>query len=88
MGWKVEFEPRAFAELGKLDRVAQKRMVRFFQERVAGHPDPREQGKALTGEKAGFWRYRVGDYRAVCFLDDERQIVKVMRVAHRKDVYR
>jgi len=88
LGWKVEFEPRAFAELGKLDRVAQKRIVRFFQERVTEHPDPREQGKVLTGEKAGFWRYRVGDYRAVCFLDDERQIVKVMRVAHRKDVYR
>ncbi|MFZ0958034.1 MAG: type II toxin-antitoxin system RelE/ParE family toxin [Candidatus Sulfotelmatobacter sp.] len=88
MGWKVEFEPRAFAELGKLDRVAQKRIVRFFQERVAGVSDPRQQGKALTGEKAGFWRYRVGDYRAVCFLDDDRQIVKVMRVAHRKDVYR
>jgi mRNA interferase RelE/StbE len=88
LGWKVEFEPRAFAELGKLDRVAQKRIVRFFQERVAGRLDPREQGKALTGEKAGFWRCRTGDYRAVCFLDDERQIVKVMRVAHRKEVYR
>ncbi len=88
MGWKVEFGPHAFAELGKLERVTQKRIVRFFQERVAGRPDPREQGKAMTGEKAGFWRYRVGDYRAVCFLDDERQIVKVMRVAHRKEVYR
>jgi mRNA interferase RelE/StbE len=88
LGWKVEFEPPAFAELGKMDRVAQKRIVRFFQERVAGRPDPREQGKALTGEKTGFWRYRIGDYRAVCFLDDVGQIVKVMRVAHRKDVYR
>jgi mRNA interferase RelE/StbE len=42
----------------------------------------------LTGEKAGFWRYRVGDYRVVCFLEDEGEIVRVMRVAHRKDVYR
>jgi mRNA interferase RelE/StbE len=84
LGWKVEFEPRAFAELGKLERVAQKRIVKFLQERVAGGPNPREQGKALTGEKAGFWRYRVGDYRVVCFLEDQRQIVKVMRVAPKR----
>ena len=88
MGWRFEFEPRAFAELAKLDRVAQKRIVRFLEERVAGLPNPRELGKALTGEKAGFWRYRVGDYRIVCFLDDERRTVKVMRTSHRKDVYR
>ena len=88
MGWKVEFEPRAFAEVSKLDRMAQKRIMRFLQERVLGSPNPRTQGKALTGEKTGFWRYRVGDYRMICFLDDERQIVKVMRVAHRKEVYR
>ena len=50
--------------------------------------DPRELGKALTGEKAGFSRYRIGECRAVRFLDDKRQVAKVMRVAHRKEVYR
>jgi mRNA interferase RelE/StbE len=88
LGWKIEVEPRAFAELRKLDRVAQKRIVESLQRRVAERPNPRELGKALTGEKAGFWRYRIGDYRIVSFLDDERWTVKVMRVAHRKDVYR
>jgi mRNA interferase RelE/StbE len=88
LAWKVEFDPRALAELGKLDRVAQKRIVNFLQGRVMKHTDPRELGKALTGEMAGFWRYRIGDYRAVCFLDDKRQVAKVMRVAHRKEVYR
>lgn len=34
------------------------------------------------------WRYRIGDYRVICFLDEFLKIVKVMRVAHRKDVYR
>ena len=88
MGWKVEFDPRALAELAKLDRTAQKRIVKFLQERVVGRRDPRELGRALTGEKAGFWRYRVGDYRAICLLDDNARLVKVIRVAHRKEAYR
>jgi len=88
LAWKVEFDPRALAELGKLDRAAQKRIVKFLQERVVERTDPRELGKALTGEMAGFWRYRIGDYRAVCFLDDKRQVAKVMRVSHRKEVHR
>jgi mRNA interferase RelE/StbE len=88
LGWKVEFDPRALRELDKLDRLAQRRILTFLQGRVGERTDPRELGKALTGEKAGFWRYRIGDYRAVCFLDDKRQVAKVMRVAHRKEVYR
>jgi mRNA interferase RelE/StbE len=88
LGWKVEFDPRALSELRKIDRREQQRIVKFFQERVVGHRSPRELGKALSGEKAGFWRYRVGDYRAICFLNDSLQLVKVMRVAHRKEVYR
>jgi mRNA interferase RelE/StbE len=88
LGWKVEFDPRALAELAKLDRGAQKRIVKFLQERVLGRRDPRELGRALTGEKAGFWRYRIGDYRAICLVDDDVRIVKVMRVAHRKEAYR
>jgi mRNA interferase RelE/StbE len=88
LGWKVEFEPRALTELSGLDRAAQKRIVRFLQERVLTQTTPRDLGRALTGEKAGFWRYRIGDYRAVCFLDDKDHVVKVMRVAHRKEVYR
>ena len=88
MAWTVSFEPRALGELKKLDRSAQRRVVRFFQERIAGSHDPRDFGKALTGDKAGLWRYRIGEYRVVCRIDDEHRAVLVLRVAHRKDVYR
>jgi mRNA interferase RelE/StbE len=88
LAWKVEFDPRALRELDKLDRLTQRRILKFLQGRAVERTDPRELGKALTGEQAGFWRYRIGDYRAVCFLDDKRQVAKVMRVAHRKEVYR
>ena len=88
MAWTVSFEPRALGELEKLDRSAQRRVVRFLQERVAGNHDPREFGKPLTGDKVGLWRYRIGAYRIVCHMDDEHRSVLVLRVAHRRDVYR
>ena len=88
MAWTVNFEPRALGELKRFDRGAQKRVVGFLQERISGEADPRQYGKILTGDKAGLWRYRVGDYRIVCRIDDAAETVLVLRVAHRKDIYR
>ena len=88
MAWTVSFEPRALGELKKLDRSAQRRVVRFLEERIAGGHDPRDLGKPLTRDKVGLWRYRVGAYRIVCRIDDEHRAVLVLRIAHRKDVYR
>jgi len=86
LAWTANFEPRALAELKKLDRNTQKRIVSFLQERVSGNP--RQHGKPLTGDKAGLWRYRIGKYRVVCRIEDDSQMVLVLRIAHRKDVYR
>ena len=88
MAWTVSFEPRALGELKKLDRSARQRVVRFLQERIAGNHDPRGFGKPLTGDKVGLWRYRIGEYRIVCRIADEHRAVLVLRIAHRKDVYR
>lgn len=88
MAWTVSFEPRALSELKKLDRSAHRRVMRFLEERIAGDHDPRDFGKALTGDKVGLWRYRVGQYRIVGRIDDENLTVLVLRIAHRKDVYR
>jgi mRNA interferase RelE/StbE len=88
LAWTVSFEPRAFTELSKIDREAQRRIIRFLQERVVGSRDPRQFGKPLKGEKAGLWRYRVGDYRIVAHVQDERSVILVLRVAHRREIYR
>ncbi len=88
MAWTVSFDPRALVELKKLDRIAQKRIVRFLGERITGDHDPRGSGKPLKGDKVGLWRYRVGRYRLVCRIDDEHKSVSILRIAHRKDVYR
>ena len=87
MAWTVSFDPKAIKELEKLDRAIQRRIVSLLQ-RLQRIDDPRTTGKPLHGDRAGFWRYRIGNYRLICYLDDEALLVRVLRVGHRKDVYR
>jgi mRNA interferase RelE/StbE len=88
LAWTASFDPRAFKELEKLDRIVQRRMVKFLQDRVLRRDDPRNLGKAMAGDKAGLWRYRVGDYRLICHIDDEAESLRVLRIAHRKEACR
>ena len=87
MTWTVEFDDAAAKELRKLDRQAQSDILRYFRERIATDEDPRRFGKPLSGELTGLWRYRVRDYRMICNIEDDKLIVLVVRVSHRKDVY-
>lgn len=88
MAWTVSVDPRAFKELEGLDRTIQKRILAFLQNRVLSSVSPRDLGKPLAGDKVGFWRYRVGDYRIICRLFDDAKQIRVLRISHRKDVYR
>jgi mRNA interferase RelE/StbE len=88
LAWTVKFDPRAFQELEKLDRVSQKRILKVFQDRLPQMDSPRDSGKAMVGDKIGLWRYRIGDFRSICRIRDEDHSVLVLRIAHRKDVYR
>ena len=88
MAWTVSFDPRALKELERLDRTIQRRVVKYLRERVLLKANPRSLGKALTGAKVGLWRYRVGDYRIVCDIRDAGEIVHILRIGQRKDVYR
>ncbi len=69
-------------------RAAQESIIRFLRERVRAADNPRQWGKPLHGDKGGLWRYRVGDYRLICDIQDERITVLVVRVGHGKDGYR
>ena len=75
-------------ELRKLDRTVAARIVRTLEERIAALDDPRSLGSALVGEHAGYWRWRVGDHRIVARIEDERVTILIVRVAHRREVYR
>jgi mRNA interferase RelE/StbE len=85
--WTVEFDDRARRELRKLDAKVQKAILRYLRERLAGSQDPRQFGKPLRRNLAGLWRYRIEDYRLICRLEDDRVVVLVLQVGHRRDVY-
>ena len=87
MRWTYSFDERAVKELKKLGRQAQREILKYLDERIATEEDPRRFGKALRGELAGLWRYRVGDYRMICSLKEGQMLVLVLRVGHRRDVY-
>jgi mRNA interferase RelE/StbE len=86
--WRVEFDAAAAKELRKLDAPARTLILRYLRDRIATSADPRRFGKALTADLAGLWRYRVGDYRIVVTFEEAAVVVLVLRVAHRRDVYR
>ena len=82
--YAVEFLPSAAKALAKLDRAVQLRVARQI-ERLA--VDPRGDAAKLRGDDA-IWRARVGDYRILYELEDDRLLVVVVRIGHRRDVYR
>jgi mRNA interferase RelE/StbE len=88
LDWTIEFEQDAIRQLNRLDKTVRRRVLQFLNFRVAASDDPRQLGKALHGELTGLWRYRVGDYRLICLLEDERRVIVLVRVEHRRDVYR
>jgi mRNA interferase RelE/StbE len=89
MAQNVELSESAGRELGKLDAQQAKRILKFLHERVAKLDDPRSIGEALHGSRLGeFGKYRVGDYRLICKIEDDRLMVLVLRVGHRREIYR
>lgn len=87
MVWTVNWADKAFKELRKLDRKAQKDILRYLNERLAADADPKRFGKALMGEMFGLWRYRVGNYRIICEFKKDRLVILILAVGHRKEIY-
>ena len=89
MAWRIEQTATAVKQLGKLDKSEAKRITTFLRERLAPAEDPRSVGKALSGPQLGtYWRYRVGDYRIICDIQDKALRVLVVAIGNRRDVYR
>lgn len=85
--WKVEWDDRARKELRKLDQSIQKEILNYLRARIEGSKNPRLFGQGLSGNKIGLWRYRVGDYRLVCRIEDHIIVVFVIGIGHRKEIY-
>jgi mRNA interferase RelE/StbE len=86
VSYTVEWSDRAEKQLAKLDRQIARSLVRFMNERVHKSQSPRHIGKQLRDSV--FWRYRVGDYRILCLIEDRRLVVLVVELGHRREIYR
>jgi len=89
LAWTIEFTDAALRQLEALDNTVAIRISKFLQQRVAPLQNPRSIGQPLKGERFGeFWKYRVGDYRLVAKIQDDRLVIVILRVGHRREIYR
>ena len=87
--WQIEFDPDALKDLRKIDKPIQIRLVGFLRTRVSTLANPRDIGEALSGQRLGsYWKYRVGDWRIICDTQDQKILVRVLRIGNRREVYR
>jgi mRNA interferase RelE/StbE len=86
--WSVEYSNIAEAEILQLDKPVRERILKFFRERVTNHPEPTTLAEPLSGILRGLWRFRVGDYRAICDIKGDKLVVLVLQVGHRSEIYK
>lgn len=88
MAWRVDYTRTARDRLRKLDKQVARRILDYMDERIAASDNPRSAGKALSGPLGGLWRYRVGDCRVICEIQDDVLRVLVIEIGNRREVYR
>jgi mRNA interferase RelE/StbE len=88
LAWTVEISDIAERQIKKLDLPIQKRILDWLSERLEGCKNPRHFGEPLKGKYSGFWRYRVGDYRIICDIQDDILLVLVLTIGHRRQIYK
>ena len=89
MAWIINYTESALRQLKKLDKSIALRVLDYMDERVATTDDPRTLGKSLVGPKLGaYWRYRVGDIRVICNIQDGEMCVLVIEIGNRREIYR
>lgn len=85
--YSVEVSERFKKEFRKLDKYTQKILRAWINKNLVATENPRAHGKALTADMSGKWRYRIGDYRLICQIDDGKTVILALTVGHRREVY-
>ena len=88
MSYRVETTARFDREFKKLDRYTQKMVKAWIEKNLVDCSDPRVHGKGLTANRSGQWRYRIGDYRLICLIEDDRLIILALTIGHRSNIYK
>ena len=81
------YSERAKKDVKKLDSYTKLMIKSWIEKRLLHCEDPRAHGKALTANRKGQWRYRIGDYRLICTIEDERLVILALTIGHRREVY-
>ena len=87
MTYRIETTARFDREFRKLDRYTQRMLKAWIEKHLIGCEDPRAFGKGLAANRSGQWRYRVGDYRIIAEIEDDRIVILFLSVGHRREVY-
>ena len=87
MTYKVKLSSRAQKQLRKLDKHTASLIIKYLYKNIEGSNNPRAKGKGLTANRSGEWRYRVGDYRIICDINDDQLVVLAITIGHRRDIY-
>ncbi len=88
MSYRIEYLPSVVKTLSKLDRFTKRIIVEWIEKNLQDCDNPRIHGKPLAANHAGQWRYRVGDYRIIAKIEDNRLIILVLSIGHRRDIYK
>lgn len=86
--YDVEVSDRFKKEFRKLDGYTQKMIRGWINKTLVETNDPRIHGKALMGNLAGLWRYRIGDYRLIAEIKDDKLSILAISIGHRREIYR
>lgn len=87
MTYSIETASRFDKEFAKLDRYTQRMLKGWIEKNLVNTDNPRQHGKGLTSNRSGQWRYRIGDYRMICQIDDGKLVILALTVGHRREVY-
>ena len=87
MKYSVHTTARFDREFKKLDRYTQRMLKAWIEKNLVDCQNPHLHGKGLTANRSGQWRYRIGDYRLICEIEDDKLVILALSVGHRRDVY-
>lgn len=87
MGWNVEFTDVVLRSLKKLDKKTAAMIISYIEKNLTGEINPRATDRSLVGNEKGKWRYRIGNFRLLCKIEDYRITIVVVQVGDRKDIY-
>ena len=88
MSFSVRYDEKALKQLKKMDRSVQRLIVNWIEKNLIDTENPRLHGKGLSGDKSGYWRYRVGDYRILADIRDDEIIIIIVEIGHRREIYK